>query len=278
MCARNTVLLVEPHHERRACLQQMLEPCAGELVAVASRRQALRALLTKAVSVIVTAPNLPDGHWQDFISDVAPMPSAPNVIVVSLEIDRPSRAEALQLGAFALVVRPKVPGDVQWIVELAARDWMRRCDSPPAYAAQPDGAFPVAPRSRAAAGCLDMPANPHILVVDDERMILELVARILEPEGLTVSTAENGYQAVHLVRLHAEIALAILDWYMPGMTGEQVLDCLVEIRPGMKAIVASGTDPAEVAHAFAGRRVDGFLRKPFKTEALVQAVKSALAA
>jgi CheY-like chemotaxis protein len=121
-------------------------------------------------------------------------------------------------------------------------------------------------------------ATPHVLVVDDEPMVLELVSRILETEGLSVSTAADGRRAIDLVRQDADICLAVLDWRMPEMTGEQVLDEVAVIRPNIKAVVMSGSDPLEIERAFAGRRIYGFVRKPFKSKNLMQAVKSALAA
>jgi len=120
--------------------------------------------------------------------------------------------------------------------------------------------------------------TPHVLVVDDECMILKLVAGILLPHGLEVSTAENGDQAVDLIRRHACISVTILDWQMPGMSGEQVFDRIAAIRPDLKVIVISGDSRWEVERAFAGRDVIRFLPKPFKAAALVSAVKSALAA
>lgn len=119
---------------------------------------------------------------------------------------------------------------------------------------------------------------PHVLVVDDECMTLKLVASILLSLGLEVSTAENGHQAVDLLRRNARISVTILDWRMPGMSGEQVFDQIAAIRPGVKVIVVSGDDCVEVERAFSGRNVIRFLPKPFNTETLVSAVKSALAA
>jgi DNA-binding response OmpR family regulator len=115
---------------------------------------------------------------------------------------------------------------------------------------------------------------PHILVVDDESMLLEIIPRILQSEGFEVRSAENGHQAVEAVRRDDAIAVAILDWRLPGMSGEQVFDQLVAIRPDIRVIVASGNDLSEVGHAFSGRNVDGFLRKPFEVATLVRAVKS----
>ena len=117
---------------------------------------------------------------------------------------------------------------------------------------------------------------PHVLVVDDEPMFLELFAEILRPCGVVVSQANDGFQAVDLVRRDAAIALAILDWRMPLMSGEKVLDKLLALRPDLKVIVVSGDPPGAIARAFAGRKVEDFLQKPFRVESLLIAVQSAL--
>jgi len=116
-----------------------------------------------------------------------------------------------------------------------------------------------------------------MLVVDDEPMIRELIARVLQSEGLNVSTAENGNEAVGILQHDARISLAILDWRMPGMMGEQVFDLLMEIRSGIKVIVASGDSLSEVKGVFCGRDVFCFLPKPFRIDTLVNVVKAALA-
>jgi CheY-like chemotaxis protein len=118
----------------------------------------------------------------------------------------------------------------------------------------------------------------HILVVDDERTVRELMVAVLKREGLDVKTAEDGYEAVDLVQTDASIALIILDWRMPGMMGDETLDQIVAVRPNVKIVVASGDTPSDVENAFCGRRVEGFVAKPFRVEVLLQAVRSALAA
>jgi len=121
-------------------------------------------------------------------------------------------------------------------------------------------------------------AVPRILVIDDDRMILDLVESILEPEGLAIRTAEDGANAIDLFQREAAISLIILDWHMPGMPGEQVLDQLLAIRSGARVIVSSAASPSQVERAFAGRGVLQFLPKPFQVQNLLAAVRLALAA
>ncbi len=102
-----------------------------------------------------------------------------------------------------------------------------------------------------------------------------LVLETLETDNPDAELTTRERENLHWI---AQGNTAILDWRMQGMTGEQLFDRLIAIRPGIKVIVASGDNPSEVESAFAGRRVVGFLPKPFKVEALVTAVKILLAA
>jgi len=121
-------------------------------------------------------------------------------------------------------------------------------------------------------------ATPHILIVDDEPMILKLMESMLDRAGFQVKTAQSEPQAIEAVRGNGAVMLAILDWCMPGTSGERVLDRLSTERPDLKFIVASGEDLEDVRQAFWGRNVGCFVKKPFENGALVAAVKSALTA
>jgi CheY-like chemotaxis protein len=236
------------------------------LVAVASRGDALRTLSTGTFPVVIAAISLPDGRWLDFLSDTAPAPAAPNLIVLSPVADPGLEEAVTSLGGSALLAEPLVPEDVRRAVEAAARDWIARGERPPVKQGASAG---VGPR---------MPTVPRILVVDDEPVILELTARILRPQGIEVRTAESGYEAVDVLEHDADISFAILDWHLPGMTGEHVFDRLAAIRPGIHAIVISADPTDDVQRAFYGRKVDRFLAKPFRPETLVTAVRTAMAA
>jgi len=116
----------------------------------------------------------------------------------------------------------------------------------------------------------------RILVADDDCAVRGMIEFILRSESFEVTTARNGYDAIDLFR-SGTFSLVILDWHMPGLNGEFVLDELSTIRPGTGAIVVSGDSPLAVRRAFSGRNVLALLPKPFKPNDLLNAVKSALA-
>ncbi len=112
----------------------------------------------------------------------------------------------------------------------------------------------------------------NVLVVEDDASLRELLALILEGEGLEVDTAANGKEA--LERISARVpALILLDMSMPVMDGWQFcreLDRRSGPRPRIVVITAS-TDPAKRADEV---HADGWLPKPFDRERLLSMISA----
>ena len=78
-----------------------------------------------------------------------------------------------------------------------------------------------------------------ILLVDDNREYLEATRLVLEREGHVVMTAESGEEALAVAR-SSDVDLMLLDYFMPGMTGEEVLVELRKFNPGLQVILQTG--------------------------------------
>lgn len=78
-----------------------------------------------------------------------------------------------------------------------------------------------------------------ILLVDDDRDYLEATRLILEREGHAVITADNGPDALYVAKTEA-VDLLLLDYCMPGMTGEEVLVELRKFNPLLQVILQTG--------------------------------------
>jgi len=116
-----------------------------------------------------------------------------------------------------------------------------------------------------------------ILIVDDERMIRELVKDILESKGYQVLTAPDGASAIELFqRRRSSIDLVILDMIMPGMSGIETMRKLKAIESEVKAILSSGFSEDERTREFIDLGVKLFLQKPYRTEDLSNAVRRVL--
>ncbi len=80
-----------------------------------------------------------------------------------------------------------------------------------------------------------------ILLVDDNPEYREATRFLLEHEGHTVLTAENGTDALAIVSdKENKVDLVLLDYYMPGMTGEEVVLALRKFNPTVQVILQTG--------------------------------------
>ena len=79
----------------------------------------------------------------------------------------------------------------------------------------------------------------HVLVVDDETALAELIGTYLEASGYRVTVAHDGQQALAL-DAQDPVDAVITDFAMPGMNGRDLVARLRCRRPGLPAIMVSG--------------------------------------
>ena len=116
-------------------------------------------------------------------------------------------------------------------------------------------------------------AGVRVLVADDERDIVELVAFVLGRAGYEVDKADDGDQALRLVR-ERHPALCILDGRMPELAGFEILRRL-RGDPQTSAIpvlILTATVDEERSIRRHGVEPQGFMRKPFEADALLAEV------
>ena len=119
--------------------------------------------------------------------------------------------------------------------------------------------------------------NEHILLVDDEDMILQEVGEMLDILGYHVTLAKGGRNAVRLFKgRENSIDLVILDLIMPDMGGEQTFNMLRVLYPQVKVLLASGYSINESARNILENGADGFIKKPFSLKSLSQKVRRIL--
>lgn len=113
-----------------------------------------------------------------------------------------------------------------------------------------------------------------VLVVDDERPILDLVRGYLEREGWVVLTATDGPSALEAVRAE-DPRVVVLDVMLPGLDGIEVCR---QLRTTSDAFVIMLTARAEEADKLVGLAVgaDDYLTKPFSPRELVARIKALL--
>lgn len=118
----------------------------------------------------------------------------------------------------------------------------------------------------------------HILVVDDERDIRELLKEILEDEGYHVSAAENG-ETARLARRARRPDLVLLDIWMPDVDGISLLKEWSEERgPSAPVIMMSGHGTVETAVEATRLGAYDFIEKPLSMARLLVTIARALEA
>ena len=111
-----------------------------------------------------------------------------------------------------------------------------------------------------------------ILVVDDEAAILEITRETLAAFNYSVFTASSGEEALALFARHAQdVDVVIADLVMPGMEGPELIEKLRQLKPDIRVVVISGAPPDSQQ-----LKVDRFLKKPYGTSNLLEAVRSVL--
>jgi len=117
--------------------------------------------------------------------------------------------------------------------------------------------------------------SKKILVIDDEKSILESLAGILADEGFTpvcVDSAESG-----LKHLTTEVVdLVLLDIWMPGMDGMEALRKIKEDYPELQVIMISGHGTIETAVQATKMGAFDFIEKPLSYDKIVLAIKNGL--
>ncbi len=134
-------------------------------------------------------------------------------------------------------------------------------------------------------GCQMICGGGTILLVDDEKIIIDVGKAMLEAIGYKVVTASGGAEAIEKftavkngVGEVEKIDLVIQDMIMPETGGGAVFDRLKEIDPEVRVLLASGYSINGQAKEILARGCLGFLQKPFSMEALRRKVAETLAA
>ncbi len=119
-----------------------------------------------------------------------------------------------------------------------------------------------------------MSASAHVLVVDDEPEIADLLRRYLAGQGYTVSTAEGGV-AMRRIMAKTEVDLVLLDLGLPGEDGLALMRSLRETS-SVAVIIVTGR--GEQVDRIVGLEVgaDDYVTKPFDVRELAARVRSVL--
>jgi len=116
-----------------------------------------------------------------------------------------------------------------------------------------------------------------ILLVDDEAEISELAATMLTDEGYRVILARDGFEALKIYQqIGKQIALVILDFFLPVMDGDAVFDELRTINPEVAVVLSSGFAEQSKLGVMLAQGLKGFIPKPYTAEKLLEQIRSTI--
>jgi len=118
-------------------------------------------------------------------------------------------------------------------------------------------------------------AQKHILIVDDENQIRDLIAAIVSMEGYLFDLAEDAETALDILE-QKHIDLLISDINMSGITGVELLRIALERHPDLAVIMVTGVDNQDTAIETLHMGAYGYVTKPFRTNELIINITNSL--
>jgi CheY-like chemotaxis protein len=117
----------------------------------------------------------------------------------------------------------------------------------------------------------------RVLFVDDEELLVELGAKMLERLGYQVTATSESAEALRLfTESPSRFDVIISDQSMPHLTGLRLAEHVLKVRPGMPIIICTGHSDSVTPEAIRAAGVREFLMKPLAKQELAAAVRRAL--
>ena len=120
---------------------------------------------------------------------------------------------------------------------------------------------------------MEFTSEKHILLVDDEKMIIGVGKQMINKLGYDVLTAGGGKEAIEIYKENQDkIDLVVLDMIMPVMGGGKTFEKLKEIDSNVKVLLSSGYSLNSQASEIMAKGCTGFIQKPFYMKKLSQKI------
>jgi PAS domain S-box-containing protein len=121
------------------------------------------------------------------------------------------------------------------------------------------------------------PSHAAILVVEDEDVLRQAIAKTLRMNGFDVFEAADGSLAIDLLRANGgKIDAILLDMTIPGASSREVLAEAAHVRPKIRVVLTSAYSQEMFLGATNGPQISSFIRKPFQLADLVKALRHCL--
>ncbi|MGB9712935.1 MAG: HD domain-containing phosphohydrolase [Dissulfurimicrobium hydrothermale] len=114
-----------------------------------------------------------------------------------------------------------------------------------------------------------------VLVVDDDRYVLESVSMLLDAAGINILTAQSAAEALEKFRKN-EIDCVLSDIKMPEVSGVELLEMLHDVDPEVPVILMTAYADIDISINAIQKGAFDFIIKPYKSDYLIRSVKKAL--
>ena len=120
----------------------------------------------------------------------------------------------------------------------------------------------------------------HILLIDDDQLVLKTIARFLQMHGYKVEPVESGEEALKRV-YESNFNLIITDIRMPGLNGIETIKRIRELnhvqnRPAVREIVITGYADSQIEQEAERLGIKDFIYKPFATTDFIKTIENNL--
>lgn len=117
--------------------------------------------------------------------------------------------------------------------------------------------------------------NSHLLLVDDEEIILDLLKRQLKDEGYNILAASSGESALQLVKTH-RVGVIVSDLVMPGMDGLSFFSKVRQVDDGVVLIMLTGNGSlGNALEAINELKVFSYIMKPLSAHVIRTTIRDA---
>lgn len=114
--------------------------------------------------------------------------------------------------------------------------------------------------------------DAHILIVDDDRLLREVIADFLTANGYRTDTAENASIALAKFSV-GKYQLAIIDQAMPGMSGLELMAKIIEQDPDIYCLIMTGYPTIDLVFNAVVNGKSNYIIKPFQLIELLNVVQ-----
>jgi DNA-binding response OmpR family regulator len=112
----------------------------------------------------------------------------------------------------------------------------------------------------------------HLLIVEDEKGIIDFLKQGLEEEGYTISTASNGAEGLEKA-MNPSVNLILLDWMLPIISGLEVCKILRDKSINTPIIFLTAKDTTQETIEGLKAGANDYIKKPFSFEELLERIK-----